>query len=65
MPFFDYKCNKCAELVELMVSFGDMDDMKICPKCNEPTLVKLITCKKLGLHFNGSGFWNTEYRTPK
>ena len=59
MPTYDYKCSKC---VGISTHFHKMCDevTYLCPKCNE----KMVKCigGGIGLHFKGSGFYETDYK---
>jgi len=58
MPIYEYKCKSCGEIHEALQRFSD-PPLKTCPKCGGE-LVKLISAQ-IGLHFNGSGFYITDY----
>ncbi|MBN2057484.1 MAG: zinc ribbon domain-containing protein [Candidatus Saganbacteria bacterium] len=35
MPFYDYKCQKCARVIEVRKSMND-DSVPVCPDCGLP-----------------------------
>jgi putative FmdB family regulatory protein len=59
MPIFDYQCQKCNFLEEVIQKYTDQLDKK-CPKCNEK-MVKLIS--KSSFRLNGSGWYKTDFAT--
>ena len=61
MPTYDYRCNACGHEFELFQSMSDKVKRK-CPKCNKPTLERLIGTGA-ALLFKGSGFYQTDYRS--
>jgi putative FmdB family regulatory protein len=63
MPTYDYRCESCGHRLE---HFQSADSPKIvdCPKCSKPTLVRLIG-GGCGLHFKGSGFYETDYKKKR
>jgi putative FmdB family regulatory protein len=62
MPAYDFKCTACANVCEVTRPFGD-DSPVPCPVCGAETKQVFHA---VGVHFKGSGFHNTDYRTsPK
>lgn len=59
MPNYDYICEACGEEHEIFHSIKD--SVKECPACKKEELKKCITAP-LGIMFNGSGFYETDYR---
>lgn len=43
MPTYDYQCENCCYEFEEWQSFND-DKLKICPECNQKSLIRLIGC---------------------
>ncbi|MBI2251759.1 MAG: zinc ribbon domain-containing protein [Armatimonadetes bacterium] len=69
MPIYQYKCQKCGYLKEVMQKINDAP-LEICSKCKgkfkkliAPEFKKLIA--PVGLIFKGSGFHITDYKTHK
>ncbi len=62
MPTYDYRCDGCGHEFELFQSMKDKPKRK-CPKCSKNTLVRLIGTGAAVL-FKGSGFYETDYRSP-
>ena len=60
MPIYDYKCPKCNEITELSKRIEDCYTCPDCLKCQQP-MVMLVT-KSSGIHFKGSGFYETDYK---
>jgi putative FmdB family regulatory protein len=59
MPLYEYKCEQCAELLEVIQSFSSPPET-ICPKCGG-SLRKMISAP--AIQFKGSGFYKTDYPT--
>lgn len=57
MPLYEYKCNQCGELLEVIQSFSSAPET-VCPKCGG-SLRKLISAP--AIQFKGSGFYKTDY----
>ena len=60
MPTYDYFCKDCSHEFE---EFQKMSDalLEVCPKCNGKLQRKIGG--GAGLHFKGSGFYCTDYRS--
>jgi len=59
MPAYDFKCRTCAHVFEITRPATD-DSAVACPECGGDT--KRVF-SAVGVHFKGSGFHNTDYRT--
>ena len=58
MPAYDYRCTVCDTTFEIVRSISDSGDV-CCSICGGPTK-RLFT--PVGVHFKGSGFYNTDSR---
>ena len=58
MPTYQYRCQDCDGLLEIVQSFSD-DALTVCPECNG-SLRKLFN--SVGVVFKGSGFYRTDSR---
>lgn len=69
MPTYEYQCLKCGQNFELFQSMRD-EPLRECPKelCRLPKWghgkVKRLLGTGAGLIFKGSGFYQTDYRSP-
>jgi len=63
MPTYDYKCDACGHRFELFQSIRDGARRK-CPTCGRLKLRRLIGAGAAVL-FRGSGFYQTDYRSPE
>ena len=61
MPTYEYKCNKCGHMFEVLQSMKD-NPLKKCPECGKISLRKLVS-GGAGLIFKGSGFYLTDYKS--
>jgi putative FmdB family regulatory protein len=61
MPAYDYRCTACGHTFEITRPFGSTGEVT-CPACGGATK-RVYT--PVGVHFKGSGFHNTDYRSPK
>lgn len=59
MPIYDYQCQSCFEIVEVLQSLSE-PDLEICPHCGG--MVKKMANGSVGLIFKGSGFYITDYK---
>jgi putative FmdB family regulatory protein len=65
MPTFDYVCEACAHTDDLFVHHPDKAaPLVICPKCGVRRF-KRQTGTGSGFLFRGTGFYATDYKTPK
>ncbi|MEN9693312.1 MAG: hypothetical protein RLZZ330_956 [Actinomycetota bacterium] len=58
MPTYQYTCNGCEELLEIVQDFSD-DALTVCPKCGGE-LKKVFSAA--GVVFKGSGFYRNDNR---
>jgi len=63
MPTYDYECNNCGYVFEVVQSMYD-ERLTICPRCHADALHRLIACPA-GIIFRGSGFYQTDYKRSK
>lgn len=67
MPIYEYKCEKCGKVFEFQQRMSDSPLIK-CPEavCEHEEKgegdVHRIISKNIGLVFNGSGFYQTDYK---
>jgi len=61
MPTYEYVCDKCAYRFERFQSMTD-EPVKRCPKCKGK--VRRVFAPGAGIIFKGSGFYQTDYRSP-
>ena len=57
MPLYEYKCEKCGDIFEVMQKFAD-DPVTVHEKCGG-NVERLISAPSF--HFKGSGFYITDY----
>ena len=59
MPAYDFRCVECSTICEVTRRSSD-DSAVLCPECGGATkqVFHLV-----GVHFKGSGFYNTDSRT--
>ena len=60
MPTYDYECKKCGRF-EVFQSITEAK-LKRCPTCKGA--VKRLMGSGAGIIFKGSGFYQTDYRSP-
>lgn len=63
MPTYDYQCDACGHRFELFQSISEGARRK-CPACGRLKLRRLIGAGSAVL-FRGSGFYQTDYRSPE
>ena len=57
MPLYEYKCDNCGEVFEVMQKFSD-EPLTAHPKCGGP-VHRLLSAP--ALQFKGSGWYVTDY----
>ena len=62
MPIFDYRCEACGTVVEILILPHEKSE-PTCPKCG--SAMKRIFSGSLGLVFKGSGFYITDYKNKE
>lgn len=60
MPTYEYRCQDCGHLLEVMQKIS-ADPLKICPECGKEELMR-GPGGGAGLHFTGTGFYITDYK---
>ena len=61
MPNYDYQCTQCGHQEEILQKMTD-EPLSVCPQCQHSTFKRKIG-KGIGLQFQGSGFYCTDYPT--
>lgn len=70
MPIYNYKCDTCGNTFEIKQSINDKP-LEFCPEENcknesdQRGSVRRVISKNIGLVFNGSGFYLTDYANGK
>jgi putative FmdB family regulatory protein len=59
MATYEYFCKKCTTSLSISRSIMEPDPGYSCQECNEQ-MVKKYSGAKLGITFNGSGFYSKE-----
>ncbi len=59
MPIYDYLCKDCGQEHEIFHSLNEV--AQECPSCKGKALQKLVSAPA-GIVFNGSGFYETDYK---
>ncbi len=64
MPVYEYACRACGH------AFDDLEEMSApeirdCPKCGKPDTAERQVSGGVGLKFNGSGYYLTDYQNKK
>ena len=57
MPIYEYRCDDCEALIEVMQKMSD-DPLEVCEQCGGH-LRKVL--HPVAIHFKGSGFYTTDY----
>ena len=60
MPIYEFKCDKCEHYYETSIQGWRDGQSSLCWKCYEP--MKKIISLPSGIHFKGSGFYETDYK---
>lgn len=59
MPFYEYECKSCRHRFEEMQKISD-SALTICPHCQQPDLVKLVSSPAFQL--KGDGWYVTDFK---
>lgn len=62
MPIYDYKCEECEIVEELLQSMNDTNIPK-CPKCNKP--MERVFSRGTSFRLAGGGWARDSYTTKK
>jgi len=58
MPLYEYQCDQCAKVLEVIQKFSDAP-LSECPECKGP-VQKLMSLNSFSLQ--GSGWYTTDYK---
>ena len=58
MPLYEYQCDACGHIFELIQKFSDAHP-STCPSCGAPGVRKLLSSP--AIQFKGSGWYITDY----
>ena len=61
MPYFEHRCIECEEVMEVLCKFEE--DEHVCKFCGG--LSKRIMSAPQGIHFKGTGFYETDYKSKR
>jgi len=59
MPIYEYKCKACGHKFDKLQKINDAA-FTVCPDCDEPELVKLISAA--GFRLKGTGWYETDFK---
>ena len=62
MPVYEYRCNACGHEFEEQQKMADAP-IKICPKCTEEKVERLIS--RTSFHLKGGGWYSDLYGSSK
>ncbi len=62
MPIYEYVCEACGKLTEVMQKMSD-PPLRKCPECGERKLAKLVS--RTTFQLTGGGWYSDLYSTPK
>lgn len=63
MPNYDYQCTQCGHREEILQKITDQP-LTACPQCQQSTFKRKFGMG-IGLQFQGSGFYCTDYNSNK
>ena len=44
MPIYEYRCDECGAVSEILVGMGPQSKSLSCKQCGSPKLEKMISC---------------------
>ena len=59
MPIYEYQCQSCGEVSELVQKFSDPPATE-CPHCHKQELQKLVSAA--AFHLKGQGWYVTDFK---
>lgn len=59
MPIYEYQCNACQHQFDVIQKMSD-PAVKICPKCDQDTVVRLVSAA--GFQLKGTGWYATDFK---
>lgn len=59
MPIYEYICNKCKNVTEILEKINEISN-HVCPICKNTTLEKKISASYFKL--KGHGWYKTDYK---
>ena len=62
MPIYEYQCQACGELQEVLQKISD-PVLKKCPECGKLKLKKLVSAPSFRL--SGTGWYETDFKSDK
>ncbi|BDG06412.1 FmdB family zinc ribbon protein [Anaeromyxobacter oryzae] len=62
MPIYEYVCEECGRLTEVMQRMTDPAPEK-CPECGAPRLARLVS--RTSFQLKGGGWYSDLYASPK
>lgn len=62
MPIYEYQCQECGHQFDKLQRISD-EPLLICPSCNLPKLVKLMSAP--GFRLKGGGWYETDFKKGK
>jgi putative FmdB family regulatory protein len=60
MPLYEYACEKCKKIFEVVQKFSDAP-LETCPEC-QGAVKKLMSLG--GFELKGSGWYTSDYKKP-
>ena len=58
MPIYEYRCNSCERIIEVMQKFSDKP-LTRCPSCSGRITRLISNCS---FHLKGTGWYVTDYK---
>jgi putative FmdB family regulatory protein len=58
MPIYEYKCDKCQKIIEVMQKFSEKP-LSRCPSCGGRASRLISNCS---FHLKGTGWYVTDYK---
>lgn len=62
MPIYEYQCQECGHQFDKLQKISD-EPLLVCPQCQKPKLVKLISAA--GFRLKGAGWYETDFKKGK
>ncbi|MDY6862594.1 MAG: zinc ribbon domain-containing protein [Thermodesulfobacteriota bacterium] len=59
MPIYEYRCNQCGEISEIMIGIGSRSDVLQCKNCSSVDIERILSTSAFTLKNGGHQTGNT------
>jgi len=59
MPIYEYRCNQCGKVIEILVGVGSYSDSLVCQHCGSHNLEKILSVSSFTVTDSSRAPWTT------